>query len=497
MTLLFKRLSRYGSFFILFTVTFLIALSHQTFAQETNSQVLIETELFSAVNTIWMIVAALLVFFMNAGFAMLEAGICRTENSINVLAKNLIVFCVAASAFFLFGFRFMFGDSENPLLGQVGIFVDFIFPSEGNLNPFPQGFEYIRGFWENRSFAAIFFFQLSFAGTVATIVSGAVAERIKFWGFILFSFVLVGLIYPLVGYWVWGESGWLANAFNFHDFAGATVIHSVGGTAALVGAWMLGPRHGKFGYDAAEEKFFFEKENTAKFGPCNTGFSTLGCLILWLGWFGFNGGSTRFLDYVPHVITTTMFAATAGGLAVLLYSPLVTGYKVILSSFINGLLGGLVSITASSAYVDALSACIIGAIGGVLVLIGEGIHETKLLRIDDPVSAVPVHLFCGIWGTIAVGIFAQNSSREFSSIYPVIQQIIYQVLGCGCVVAVTFLLSLITWVLIGLSLYSFNLNDRSHIQNVSNGVGIFTAVRRGLRVALEDEIAGSDATIIM
>ncbi|NEZ64555.1 ammonium transporter [Leptolyngbyaceae cyanobacterium CCMR0082] len=496
MNLLVSRLSKHWLFTSLLTVTFLLVISTQSFAQESTSRIPTNIELFSAVNTAWMVIAALLVFFMNAGFAMLEAGICRTENSTNVLAKNLIVFCVAASAFFLFGFRFMFGDSENSLFGQVGFFVDFIFPSKENLNPFPQGFEYIRSFWENRSFAAIFFFQLSFAGTVATIVSGAVAERIKFWGFILFSFVLVGFIYPLVGYWVWGESGWIANVLNFHDFAGATVIHAVGGTAALVGAWVLGPRDGRFGYDAEQETFLFERD-TEKFEPCNTGFTTLGCLILWLGWFGFNGGSTRFLDYVPHVITTTMFSATAGGLAILFYSPLVTGYKVKLSSIINGLLGGLVSITASSAYVDVLGACIIGAVGGILVLIGEGLLEKKLLRIDDPVSAVPVHLFCGIWGTIAVGIFAQSFSREFSSVYPVTQQFLYQALGCSCVVVVTFLLSLIAWVLIGLSLYALNLNESGYIQNTSNNVGIFTAARRGLRVTLEDEKAGSDATIIM
>ncbi|NEQ53993.1 MAG: ammonium transporter [Leptolyngbya sp. SIO3F4] len=493
MTLLFKRLSTSWSFIILFITTLLVVLSHQALAQETTSQISTSTEFFSAVNTVWMAIAALLVFFMNAGFALLEAGACRTENATNILAKNLIVFCVSAAAFFIFGFRFMFGDSGDPFLGQVGVFVDFIFPSEENLNPFPQGFEYLRVFWEDRSFAAIFFFQLSFAGTAATIVSGAVAERIKFWGFILFSFILVGFIYPLVGYWVWGENGWLASMLNFHDFAGATVIHAVGGTAALVGAWLLNPRNGRFGYESSTESFLHD-EDTDKFEPCNTGFTTLGCLILWLGWFGFNGGSTRFIDYVPHVILTTMFAATSGGLAILFYSPLVTGYKVKLSSIINGVLGGLVSITASSAYVDVLGACIIGAIGGVLVLIGEGILETKLLRIDDPVSAVPVHLFCGVWGTVAVGIFAQNFSREFNGVNSISQQVLFQLLGCGCVVIVTFLLSLLTWSLIGLFLYYSS--QESYHQYPTDNVGIFAIVRRGLRVTLEDERLGSDATII-
>ncbi|ESA38574.1 ammonium transporter [Leptolyngbya sp. Heron Island J] len=494
MNSLFKRLSKHKSFTFLVTVSFLTALSSQAFGQEPTNTIPLSNDFFSAINTIWMMIAALLVFFMNAGFAMLEAGICRTENATNILAKNLIVFCVAATAFFIFGFRFMFGDSSNPVFGQFGILVDSLFPSEVNLNPFPQGFENLRFFWQDRSFAAIFFFQLSFAGTTATIVSGAVAERIKFWGFILFSFVLAGFIYPLVGYWVWGDHGWLASVLNFHDFAGSTVIHCVGGTAALVGAWILRPRHGKFGYDSATESFPYGEE-VGTFEPCNPGFTTLGCLILWVGWFGFNGGSTRFLEYVPHVLITTVFASTSGGLAILLYSPLVTGYKVKLSSIINGILGGLVSITASSAYVDILGACIIGAVGGVLVLLGESLFQSNLLRIDDPVSAVPVHLFCGIWGTVAVGIFSQSISREFNSLHTIAQQTFYQFLGCSCVILTTLLLSLLAWMAIGLFLYYLNPSVSYHYSE--GDIGVLTTVRRGLRVTLEDEKAGSDATIIM
>ncbi|MDV3349863.1 ammonium transporter [Leptothoe sp. LEGE 181152] len=495
MNILHHGLSKYWSFITLLIVAFVIAISPQTLAQELTPEIPLTTELFSGINTIWMLIAALLVFFMNAGFAMLEAGICRTENATNILAKNLIVFCVSATAFFVFGFRFMFGDSGNPIFGQLGIFVDSLFPSAANVNPFPQGFENLRTFWGNRSFAAIFFFQLSFAGTAATIVSGAVAERIKFWAFILFSFVLVGFIYPLVGYWVWGENGWLASTLNFHDFAGSTVIHCVGGAAALVGAWLLKPRDGKFGYDAETGSFPYGEEEEEIFRPCNPGFTTLGCLILWVGWFGFNGGSTRFLDYVPHVIITTMFASTAGGLAILFYSPLVTGYKVKLSSIINGILGGLVSITASSAYVDILGACIIGAVGGILVLVGESVLESNLMRIDDPVSAVPVHLFCGAWGTIAVGLFAQGFSREFNSVYSAAQQTLYQCLGCGCIIAVTCLLSLLAWAMIGLFLYYLRPSISYH--DSKEAIDIFVMVRRGLRVTLEDEKAGSDATIIM
>lgn len=180
----------------------------------------------NTIATLWLALASALVFFMNAGFAMLETGLCRTGNAVNVLAKNLIVFCIATLSFWLFGFRFMLGDSTSSLIGQIGWGLDFPFPSAAIPNPFPPGFDTLSNAWEGRSFAVLFFFQLVFAGTSATIVSGAVAERIKFWAFILFSFVLVGFIYPIAGYWVWG-GGWLASAaIQFRDFAGATVVLS-------------------------------------------------------------------------------------------------------------------------------------------------------------------------------------------------------------------------------------------------------------------------------
>ncbi len=489
MHILFKRFSIY--WFVLLTLTFLIVISPQAFAQDAISQIPVANDLFSAVNTIWMLMAALLVFFMNAGFALLEAGICHTDTT-NRLSKKLLVFCVSAMAFFIFGFRLMFGDSSNPVFGQLGLFINSLFPSEINQNPFPQGFENLRTFWGNRSFAAIFLLQLSFAVTAATIVSGAIAERIKFRAFILFSFVFVGFIYPLMGYWVRSEHGWLASSLNFHDFAGSTVIHCVGGTAALVGTWLLNPRAGKFGYDASTDSFPYGLQGE-KFESCNPGFTTLGCLILWIGWFGINGGSTRFLDYVPHVIMTTMFAATAGGLVSLLYSLLATEYKVKLSSIINGILGGLVSITASSAYVSILDACIIGAVGGILVAVGGSLLRSHLIRIDDPVNVIPIHLFCGVWGTVAVGLFAHDFSLEFTRVYPVAQQTLYQLLGCGCVVASTFLLSLLAWGAIGLWLCYLRPGGS---QSSQGAVDLFALIRRGLRIPLKDEKAGSNATII-
>ncbi|NEP60634.1 MAG: ammonium transporter [Symploca sp. SIO2G7] len=491
-------------FSLLSLVTLLLILGDKAIAQGDSQGD------FNAVGTLWLLITGSLVFFMNAGFAMLETGFCRTKNAVNVLAKNLIVFCIASIAFWLFGFRFMFGDSDSGgVIGQVGFLLNLPFPSEVSLNPFPEGFKTLGQNWEGRSFASLFFFQLVFAGTAATIVSGAVAERIKFWAFILFSFVLVGFIYPLTGYWVWG-GGWLSSTpFQFRDFAGSTVVHSVGGIAALIGAWLLKPRLDKFGYDPVDDSFSGE-ENSERFKPHNLSLATLGCLILWLGWFGFNGGSTSNLAYVPHIIATTLFAAAAGGSAAVCFSSVVKDQKISLSSIVNGILGGLVGITASSAYVDIVDAGIIGAISGLLVLMGESL--LKFLKIDDPVGAVPVHLICGFWGTLAVGIFASPNSSEYKlDNYNPVTQTFYQFLGWTSVVLVVGILSLIAWISIGIFLYY--LEQRSEKTNSARmkGIGrsyaqdyglfgsiidLFQIGRQGIRVSVEREEQGSDATVI-
>ena len=447
-------------------------------------------------SNIWMLLSAALVFFMNAGFAMLEAGFCRRKNAVNVLAKNLIVFCVATMAYWLFGFALMFGDSNNSLIGQAGFFFDLVFPSQITLQPFPNGFSDLENSWPAHSFSTLFLFQLVFACTAATIVSGAVAERIKFWAFILFSFILVGLLYPLTGYWVWGANGWLNEALNFQDFAGATVVHSVGGAAALAGAWLLKPREGRFTTPEAMDSF----------APDNLGFATLGCLILWLGWFGFNGGSAQHLANVPHVITTTMISAAAGGVAVLFWSGWFSKPK--LGSIINGILGGLVGITASSAYVNAHSALIIGTVSGFFVLLGEFLLE--IWKIDDPVGAVPVHLFCGFWGTLAVGIFAapgRDPLMEYTYLYGPVQQTINQFLGWLIVFSLTFMLSCIAWITVGGLLHyttelDKRLSGRFYSHQVSNPSSDFNLVkallnqiqmaRKALRVSEEEEQVGSD-----
>ncbi len=394
-----------------------------------------------------LVAAGALIFFMNAGFAMLEAGICQTKNAVNVLAKNLIVFCVSIFAFWWFGFGIMFGDG-NSLLGQEGFFFQTFTPPLNNY--FPAGFEQLANLYAGKSFLGIFFFELVFAGTTATIVSGAVAGRIKFWAFFWFSFCLVGISYPITGRWVWGPDGWLANNLNFLDFAGSTVVHSVGGTAGLLGTMLLGPRRGWQGYEPnqrGKEQFTAQPK---QFTAHNLTFSTLGCLILWLGWLGFNGGSVKAVAHIPHVITTTMIAAASGGVFVLLLRGLRRD-KPPLPLVINGILGGLVGITASSAYVTLGVAMFIGAVSGLCVIMVEALLE--YYRIDDPVGAVSVHLGCGVWGTLAVGLFVHQLPPYIEQEVNRAEQILGQLIGILSVQALTIILCLLFWLGIGMILY--------------------------------------------
>ena len=473
---------------------------------------------FNAVGTLWLVIAALLVFFMNAGFAMLETGFCRTGNAVNVLAKNLIVFCITAIAFWLFGFRYMFGDSNSLVIGQLGLPISFSFPSiEGEIL-FPPGFQTLQANWGGRPFTAVFLFQLVFAGTAATIVSGAVAERIKFWGFILFSFLLVGFIYPVTGYWIWGD-GWLSSLpIQFRDFAGATVVHIVGGMSALIGALVLGPRHGKFGFQFIEPTTQIEPAGSAyaastaasqSFEPHNMSLATLGCFILWLGWLGFNGGSTLQLTYLPHVLLTTMFSAASGGIGAVVFSPFITQQKARLSSIINGILGGLVGITASAAYVNTELAIIIGAFSALLVLYAQ--RQLDYWKIDDPIGAVPVHLVCGIWGTLCVGLFASPLSAEYQLVnYSRILQTGAQLLGILIVLMTIGLLSLFAWLVVGILLYNLEASsERSRQLRLNQAwldptydykkIGLFPYLfrlsRSGLRVSLAFEKQGGSPSI--
>ncbi|WP_264326084.1 ammonium transporter [Romeriopsis navalis] len=349
-------------------------------------------------DTLWVMVAGMLVIFMNAGFGMLEAGMCRQKNAVNVLAKNLIVFALSTTAFWVIGFSLMFSDG-SPFVGGIGGML-----LAGADNSPATGDDYVGIFsslnWTGIPLAAKFFFQLAFAGTAATIVSGAVAERIKFVDFLIFSLLFVGLAYPITGHWVWG-GGWLAGA-GFWDFAGSSVVHMMGGVGALMGAIFLGFRRGRYREDGS----------VVAMPGHNMAIATLGCLILWLGWFGFNPGSTMGVgdgSAIAHIALTTNVAAAFGGIAATIVAWLVLG-KPDLSMIINGILAGLVAITAPCAWVTVPSAAVIGAIGGVLVVFAVSMFDK--LKIDDPVGAISVHFVNGIWGTLAVGLFAVGPANE-------------------------------------------------------------------------------------
>lgn len=346
------------------------------------------------IDTIWVLFAAFLIFFMNLGFAMVESGLCRAKNSVNILAKNFIVFAVASISFWFIGWGLMFGNG-SPFMGLEGLFF------AGGADNSPALGEAYKGAyaalnWSGVPMWAKFFFQLVFAGTAATIVSGAVAERIKFHSFIFFSFILVGIMYPLTGHWIWG-GGWLQSLGMF-DFAGSTVVHSVGGWSALAGVLILGSRSGKYRADGSVNPIFGHSMPMV----------TLGGLVLWFGWFGFNPGSTMGVgdgSAIAHIAVTTNTAAAMAILSSTTLSWLLQK-KPDLSMIINGALAGLVAITAPCAFVSVGSSAIIGFIAGVLVVFAVFMFDK--LKIDDPVGALSVHLVNGVFGTLAVGLFAQD-----------------------------------------------------------------------------------------
>jgi len=408
-------------------------------------------------DTLWTLIAGMLVFFMNLGFAMVESGLCRAKNAVNILAKNFIVFGVSSLAFLILGWGLMFGDG-NGFLGTSGLF--FL----GGADNSPATAGAYSGVYSSISWATVpllakFFFQLVFAGTAATIVSGAVAERIKFLSFTVFCFLIVGLMYPVTGHWIWG-GGWLAN-WGFWDFAGSTVVHSVGGWAALAGVILLGPRIGKY-----------SKEGKVLPIPGhNMTSATIGVFILWLGWFGFNPGSTMAADAkaIAHIAVTTNTAAAAASLSALVTAVLLLG-KPDLSMILNGCLAGLVAITAPCAWVGVGSSLVIGLIAGVLVVFAVLFFDR--LHLDDPVGALSVHLVNGVWGTLAVGLFANAAAAPVSG--PAnglffgggFSQLWSQIVGVVAVGGYTFVAALV-------------------------GFGIISAVM-GLRVSPEEEIEGLD-----
>ncbi len=347
---------------------------------------------FSLIDTLWVFLAAILVFFMNLGFASVEAGFARSKNTVNILSKNFIVFAVSSLGFMLLGWGIMFGG-DNPIIGTEHLFI----LGGQDLSYYDGTLTSSVPFWGK------FFFQLVFCGTAATIVSGAVAERVKYVSFIIFSFVLTLVIYPIVGHWVWG-GGWLAD-LGFKDFAGDTVVHSLGGWSALAGALILGPRIGKY-----------DRNGKPKAIPGHSmSLAVIGLFVLWLGWFGFNPGSTMSFQNpsdVFHILLTTNTSAIAAVLTSTITSWIVMK-KPDLGMTINGCLAGLVGITGGCAYVTIEASLLIGALSGILVVFAVKFFDK--IKVDDPVGATSVHLGCGVFGTLCVGLFAKEGVTSLST----------------------------------------------------------------------------------
>lgn len=390
-------------------------------------------------DNIWIVVASILVIFMNAGFGMLETGFCRQKNAVNILTKNLIVFALATLSFWAMGYALAFG-SGNPFFGFQGFFLagaEEFYPDSTLTTP------------------VFFLFQTAFAGTAATIGSGSVAERIKFSSFLIFSVLLTAICYPITAHWVWG-GGWLSDmsflgeGVAFSDFAGSTVVHSVGGWAALMGAIFLGPRLGKYNNGAINA-----------IPGHNMSIATLGCLILWIGWFGFNPGSELAADLaVPQIALVTNLAAAAGGVTATFTAWALSG-KPDLSMVINGILAGLVGITAGCGGIGYWGAVIVGGIAGIIVVFAVGFFDSA--KIDDPVGATSVHLVCGIWGTLAVGLFDTSLGLFYGN---GITQLIAQIIGIVAIGVFTVAATSLLWVIINSTI--------------------------GLRVSAEEELKGLD-----
>ncbi|MCF7836261.1 ammonium transporter [Candidatus Gracilibacteria bacterium] len=365
------------------------------------------TELAFSLNTAWVLICAFLVFFMQAGFGMLEAGFTRAKSAVSVLMKNLMDLSFGVIGFFFIGYALMFGEG-NAFIGQHGF--ELL-----NLPPETAGI----------ATGAFFLFQAAFAATAATIVAGAVAERTKFLTYIVLSFLITAFIYPVVGHWVWG-GGWLA-AKGFVDFAGSTVVHSVGGWVALIGAILVGPRLGRFNLKK-------KKDFTGHSIPL----ATLGVFILWFGWYGFNSGSQLAIASsadtaaVSLIAMNTTLAAAVGGIVAMVLVWILTS-KPQAGPTLNGVLGGLVAITAGCASVSPIGAMLIGAAGGVTVFFATVLLEK--LQIDDAVGAFPVHGACGMLGTLAVGFFATDGGLFYGG---GMKQLGIQALGVVAVAAWVF-----------------------------------------------------------
>ena len=397
---------------------------------------------------IWFLIGAAMVFFMQCGFTMVEAGFTRAKNAGNIIMKNLMDFCMGTIAFLLIGYSFM--RAQDYIFGVVGV------PNMGIFTDFAN-FDF-----------SDFVFNLVFCATAATIVSGAMAERTKFSAYCIYTVVITTVVYPVQAGWVWNENGWLAK-MGYVDFAGSSAIHMVGGITALIGAAILGPRIGKYTVDKVTGK------KIAKAIPGHSlTLGALGCFILWFGWYGFNGAAAENISQLGSVFVTTTIAPAAGALATMTLTWL-KNKKPDVSMTLNGALGGLVGITAGTSNVDALGALIIGLVSGILIVLAVEFIDTKLC-VDDPVGAVAVHGVCGLWGTLAVGLFA----RPITAGEDIISDVTGLFYGGGAGLLgtqVTGILAIALW--------------------TSATVGAtFMIIKKfhGLRASKEDEILGLDST---
>ncbi|WP_339667414.1 ammonium transporter [uncultured Roseovarius sp.] len=399
----------------------LIALPQMGLAQEAAAEAVPSFDEIGPyiMTTLLFCMAGFLVFFMAAGFAMLEGGLVRSKNVTMQMTKNVVLYSFATIMYWLVGFNLMYPGDGWLVAGWVGPFF-----SMTELDP--VGVAAADAALDYASVGSDFFFQLVFVAATASIVSGALAERIKLWPFLVFVILLTGFMYPISGSWQWG-GGWLSEA-GFSDFAGSTIVHSVGGWAALAGAIILGPRLGKYGKDG----------KVTPMPGSNLALATLGTFILWLGWFGFNGGSQLAMGTVgdvsdvSRIFANTNMAAAAGSIAALILTQ-VLYKKPDLTMVLNGALAGLVSITAEPLAPSLFGALWIGAVGGVIVVLAVPMLDK--FKIDDVVGAIPVHLFCGIWGTIAVVFYGDASLGT-------------QLLGILAYGAFTFVVSFVLWLII-------------------------------------------------
>ena len=407
-------------------------------------------EISGVIFGVWFLIGAALVFWMQAGFAMVEAGFTRAKNTGNILMKNLMDFCIGTVVFILIGFSLLLGEDVLGFIGKPGF---DIFTSYKDFD------------WSN------FVFNLVFCATTATIVSGAMAERTKFISYCVYSGVISALIYPIEAHWIWG-GGWLSQ-IGFHDFAGSCAIHMVGGISALVGAAILGPRIGKFTKDKNGK---ITKVNAIP--GHNITIGALGVFILWLGWYGFNGAAAKSVEQLGSIFVTTTIAPALATVVCMIFTWLKYG-KPDVSMCLNASLAGLVAITAGCDVTDALGAIIIGSVAGLLVCFGVWFLD-NVLRVDDPVGAVAVHMMNGIWGTIAVGLFATNSAPGYSIADSKGNELVGLFYGGG-------------FKLLGLQLTGFVSVAAWTVVTITI---VFLVIKAtlGLRVSEEEEIVGLDPT---